>query len=49
MNITDKDIDEFQQLYHEKFGIELNRIEARQKLTLFVRQMEIVYQPATQA
>lgn len=47
MDITKKDIAEFQALYMEKFGITLDNQEAYKKLTLLVRQMEIVYQPIT--
>lgn len=47
MNITDKDITEFQTLYKARFGKDIERTEARDKLSKLVRQMEIVYQPIT--
>lgn len=47
MHITEEDVTEFQQLYKNKLGLEIDRQTARQKLTLLVRQMEIVYQPIT--
>jgi hypothetical protein len=47
MNITDKDITEFQTLYKARFGKDIDRTEARDKLSKLVRQMEIVYQPIT--
>ena len=49
MDVRDGDVAEFQALYEAKFGIKLDYIEARAKLTLLVRQIEIVYQPVTQA
>lgn len=47
MNITKKDIADFQSLYKEKFNVELDYQTAYKKLTMLVRQMEIVYQPIT--
>ncbi|MEK7621426.1 MAG: hypothetical protein AAB395_03690 [Patescibacteria group bacterium] len=47
MNITDKDVAEFQTLYKARFGKDIDRTEARDKLSKLVRQMEIVYQPIT--
>lgn len=45
MDITEKDVKEFQKLYKSKFGKDVDTQTARHKLTLLVRQMEIVYQP----
>ena len=45
--VTPSDIKEFRTLYQKKFGIELGTFEARTKLELLVRQMELVYQPIT--
>jgi len=45
MELTAADIAEFKRLYKEKFNVDLNDQEARQQLSLLVRQMEIVYQP----
>ncbi len=45
--ITDADVDEFQGLYEKRFGVAIDRDEAYKKLTLLVRQIEIIYQPIT--
>lgn len=47
MDITEKDIAEFQALYKKRFNIDLEYQEAYKKLTMLVRQMQIVYQPIT--
>lgn len=47
MEILDSDVKKFQTLYKEKFGKELNSTAARHKLSMLVRQTEIVYQPIT--
>jgi hypothetical protein len=47
MEILNTDIAKFKKLYKEKFNIELDDHDARHKLSLLVRQMEIVYQPIT--
>lgn len=43
--ITEADVTEFQGLYEKQFGTPIAKEAAFQKLTLLVRQMEIVYQP----
>lgn len=43
--ITDADVAEFQSLYQKQFGRPIEKEEAFRKLTILVRQMEIVYQP----
>ena len=43
--ITDEDVAEFQELYAEKFGTPIDKDGAYEKLTVLVRQMEIIYQP----
>jgi len=48
MDITEKDVREFQVLYKSKFGKELDYQMARHKLTMLVLQMKTVYQPITQ-
>lgn len=48
MEITEKDVKEFQDLYKAKFGKELDYQTARHKLTMLVLQMKTVYQPITQ-
>ena len=45
MDITEKDVKCFQELYKTKFGKEIDAQTARHKLTMLVRQMEVVYQP----
>jgi hypothetical protein len=45
--LTDKDIRRMQMLYWKHFGIELDKDEARMKLSLLVRQLELVYVPIT--
>ncbi len=45
--LTDADIEKMQVLYKKHFGIELDKDEARMKLSLLVRQMELVYVPIT--
>jgi hypothetical protein len=47
--ITDADVAEFQELYEKRFGAVIDRDEAYKKLTLLVRQMEIIYQPITRS
>jgi len=47
MEILDTDIAKFKKLYKEKFNIDLDNHEARHKLSLLVRQTEIIYQPIT--
>jgi hypothetical protein len=43
--ITDADVAEFQGLYEKQFGRPIDRKDAFKKLTLLVRQMELVYRP----
>lgn len=45
--LTDTDIKKMQGLYIKHFGIELDKDEARLKLSMLVRQMELVYVPIT--
>lgn len=47
MQLLDTDIAKFKKLYKVKFNISLDDNEARLKLSMLVRQMEIVYQPIT--
>jgi hypothetical protein len=47
--ITDADVAEFQELYEKRFGAVIDRDEAYKKLTLLVRQIEIIYQPITRS
>ena len=47
MDITEKDVKEFQDLYKSKFGKELDYQTARKKLTMLVLQVKTVYQPIT--
>lgn len=45
MDITEKDVKDFQKIYKSKFGKEIDTQTARHKLTMLVRQMAVVYQP----
>lgn len=45
--VTTADVREFQALYTKTFGVDLKSFDARTKLELLVRQMELVYQPIT--
>jgi hypothetical protein len=47
--INDADVIEFQRLYEKRFGKSIDHDEAYKQLSLLVRQMQIVYQPITQA
>ncbi len=47
MKITRKDTVEFAALYQERFNVSLSKEQARSKLELLVRQVELVYQPIT--
>jgi len=48
MDITQKDITKFKALYSEKFGISLTDKMALVKLSMLVRQMELIYRPVRQ-
>lgn len=45
MQLLDTDIAKFKKLYKEKFNIDLDNHNARHKLSLLARQMELVYRP----
>ena len=47
MQLTEADINQFRDIYHTHFGVELAIDEARHQLALLVRQLEIVYRPIT--
>ncbi len=47
MEITEKDVKKFQDLYKSKFGKELDYQIARKKLTMLLLQVKTVYQPIT--
>ncbi len=47
MEILDKDVKEFQELYKSKFGKDIDTQTARHKLTMLVLQVKTVYQPIT--
>jgi len=49
MKLLATDIKKFKALYAQHFDQVLNDDEAREQLTLLVRQVEIVYQPITLA
>lgn len=47
MDISAADIKDCQRLYMKHFGIKLSSKMARIKLSMLVRQMEIIYAPVT--
>ncbi len=47
MDITEKDVKDFQKLYKSKFGKEIDTQTARHKLTMLVLEVKTVYQPIT--
>ena len=49
MDFTANELKKFQSLYFKYFNIELDTKTARRKFSLLVKQMELVYQPITQA
>jgi hypothetical protein len=49
MNILKSDVEEYQTLHKARFGDDISYEDAYHKLTLLVRQMEIIYQPITKA
>lgn len=48
MDIKKSDVADMQRLYKEHFNIDLDYDTAYRKLTLLVRQMELIYQPITE-
>lgn len=47
MQITNKDIQDFQKLYKSKFGKDLDYQTARKKLMMLLLQLKTVYEPIT--
>lgn len=47
MQLTDEDIEEFQDIYERKFGTRIEKAEAQAKATSLIRLMQIVYRPLT--
>ncbi|HEX8974567.1 MAG TPA: hypothetical protein VF817_03720 [Patescibacteria group bacterium] len=47
MQLTDKQIEDFQLLWKNRFGYDLPRKEAFEQGTKLVRLMELIYQPMT--
>lgn len=47
--LTEADVKKYQKLYRARFGVDIDRDDAFTELSLLVRQMEIIYQPITQA
>ena len=46
--VTPTDVRKFQAVYTKTFGVDLKPFEAKAKLELLVRQMELVYPPLTE-
>jgi len=49
MNLTDKDITKYQQIYKEYYGREISKDEAYEQGTSLLRLMELVYTPVKKA
>lgn len=47
MVLTDKNIEKFQILYKEKFGVEISKDEAQEKGRQLLQLMSFVYKPVT--
>lgn len=47
MQLTDEDIEEFQDIFERKFGTRIEKAEAHTKATSLIRLMQIVYRPLT--
>lgn len=47
LTISEDDVATFRSIYEKRFGAKLNEEQARKKLALIVRQMEMIYQPIT--
>ncbi len=47
MQLTDEDVEEFQNLYERKFGKRIDKHAAQAKAISLIRLMEIVYRPLT--
>ena len=43
--VTPADVREFQRLYTKRFGVDISTNDARTKLELLVRQLELIYRP----
>jgi hypothetical protein len=43
--LTDNDVIEFQKLFNKQFGVVLSQDTAYRKLTMLVRQIELIYKP----
>lgn len=47
MQLTEEDIEEFQDLYKRKYGRRIEKFEAQAKAISLIRLMQIVYRPLT--
>jgi len=47
--LTEADVKKYQKLHKARFGFDIDRDDAYTELSLLVRQMQIIYQPITQA
>ena len=47
--LTESQVKKFQEIYREKFGLEISRKDAYAKGIALMRAMEIVYKPMTKA
>jgi len=46
--LTDNDVKKFQRLFSKQFGVNLSHDDAYRKLTMLVRQMELIFKPISQ-
>ncbi len=49
MQLSDKDLADFQALYKKQFGKEISKAEALEQGTKLIQLMKLVYKPMTQA
>jgi hypothetical protein len=47
MKFTPKEIQEYQTIHKEYFGTVITESETREKLSMLVRQVAVIYQPIT--
>lgn len=47
MQLSDKQITDFQTLYKNRFGKEISRKQAREKGVKLIRLVELIYEPMT--
>ena len=48
MSFTDAQLNKFQKIFKDHFGVELSNAEACEKLESLVREVELIYKPMTE-